>query len=132
MPRCLAVLASTALLSGLGCASGGGGGSSGGSSAEPPAAAKPAAAKPADVPPPANSKLAKVTLGMTDSDVRKALGEPTSTKEYMSGKAWIPWGTEGSRSEWTYKGEGLVVFGRNRYSGGLKVIRVLYDPKVGG
>ena len=124
----LAVLASTALAFALGCASGG----SSSSSAEKPAAAKPAAAKPADVPPPPNSKLAKVTLGMSDSDVRKALGEPTSSKDYMSGKAWIPWGTEGSRSEWTYKGQGLVVFGRNKYSGTLKVIRVVYDPKVGG
>ena len=125
MHRSLVALASLALVAALGCASGGSDGSAKASSAEK------TAAKPADVPPPPNSKLAKVTLGMSDADVRKALGEPTSTKDYMSGKAWIPWATEGSRSEWTYKGQGLVVFGRNRYSGTLKVIRVVYDPKVG-
>ena len=67
---------------------------------------------------------------MSDADVRKILGAPTTTKDYASGKMWIPWSTEGSRQEWTYKGKGLITFSRNRYSGGLKVIQVIYDPGV--
>lgn len=79
---------------------------------------------------PASSPLAKVTLGMNDVDVRKAIGEPTTSRSYMTGKAWIPYyyGSDTSRTAWTYAGEGVVVFSRNRYSGGLKVIRVDYDP----
>jgi len=127
MHRSFAIVASIALLFALnGCAGSGG---SGGSADKP--AAK-TAAKPADAPPPPGSKLAKVAIGMTDAEVRKAMGDPSSSKDYMSGKAWIPWATEGSRSEWIYKGQGRVVFGRNRYSGGLKVIRVLYDPSQPG
>ena len=132
--RTVAAAASLALLAALaGCASQGGG--SGGSADKPAAKAaadRPAAAKPADVPPPPGSKLAKVTLGMTDAAVRKAIGEPDSSKDYMSGKLFIPWDKEGSRSEWIYKGQGRVVFSRNRYSGGLTVIRVLYNPAEAG
>jgi hypothetical protein len=31
-----------------------------------------------------------------------------------------------------YKGQGRVVFSRNRYSGNLKVVRVIYNPGEGG
>lgn len=100
----------------------------GGDSAAP--AAK-EAAKPA-IPIPAGHPFGKVTSGMTETDVRKILGEPTSSKDYMTGKAWIPWyyGSDTSRQEWVYKGKGLITFSRNRYSGGLKVIKVTYDPSV--
>lgn len=89
------------------------------------------AAKPA-VPIPAGHPFGKITDGMNESDVRKILGEPTSSKDYMTGKAWIPWyyGSDTSRQEWVYKGKGLITFSRNRYSGGLKVIKVTYDPSV--
>ena len=97
--------------------------------------AKPAAptAKAADSPP-KGTKLAKVALGMTDLDVRKAIGEPDSQKNYMTGKAWIPfyWGPDVARTDWMYKGQGRVVFSRNRYNGGLKVIRITYDPTQAG
>src|SRR5262245_5282431 len=133
MHRGLAVAASLALALSA-CASAGGGATD-----KPPAqtAAKTATktdAKTADVRPPAKSKLAKVKLGMTDVDVRKAMGEPTSSKSYMTGKQWIPfyWGPDTGRTDWKYKGQGRVVFSRNRYSGGLKVIRVTYDPHETG
>jgi len=89
------------------------------------------AAKPA-IPIPKGHAFGKVTDGMTETDVRKILGEPTTTKDYMTGKAWIPWyyGSDTSRQEWTYKGKGLITFSRNRYSGGLKVIKVTYDPSA--
>lgn len=100
----------------------------GGDSGSAPAAKEAKAATPI----PAGHAFGKVTEGMTESDVRKILGEPTSTKDYMTGKAWIPWyfGSDTSRQEWTYKGKGLITFSRNRYSGGLKVIKVTYDPSV--
>lgn len=84
--------------------------------------------------PPPGSKLAKVAVGMNDVDVRKILGEPDSSNAYQTGKAWIPFyfGPDAARSDWVYKGQGRVVFSRNRYSGGLKVIRVLYNPAEGG
>ena len=99
----------------------------GGGSGEAPAAKE--AAKPA-IPIPAGHVFGKVQVGMTEIDVRKILGEPTSSKDYMTGKAWIPWyyGSDTSRQEWTYKGMGLITFSRNRYSQGLKVVKVTYDP----
>src|SRR5262245_24941655 len=129
MHRSLAVAASLALALSA-CASAGGG-------ATDKPAAKTAAktttktdAKTADVPPPASSKLAKVKVGMNDVDVRKAMGEPTTSKSYMTGKQWIPFyfGPDTGRTDWKYKGQGRVVFSRNRYSGGLTVIHVTYDP----
>jgi hypothetical protein len=80
--------------------------------------------------PPASSKLAKVQPDMNDIEVRKIMGEPDDANAYMTGKAWIPfyYGPDTARTDWMYKGQGRVVFSRNRYSGGLKVIRVLYNP----
>jgi outer membrane protein assembly factor BamE (lipoprotein component of BamABCDE complex) len=84
------------------------------------------------VPIPASSPLAKVQVGMTEIDVRKAIGEPTTSRSYMTGKAWMPfyYGGDTSRAAWVYAGQGEVVFSRNRYTGGLKVIRVDYKPDV--
>lgn len=86
-----------------------------------------------DTTPPAGSALAKVSAGMTDIDVRKAMGEPDSSNSYQTGKAWIPfyYGPDTARADWIYTGQGRVVFSRNRYSGGLKVVRVIYDPSEG-
>jgi hypothetical protein len=103
------------------CASGGGG-------------ERPAAAAVADKPAPPGTQLAKVTVGMTDIEVRKIMGDPDSSKDYMTGKAWIPFyfGPDASRSDWVYKGKGRVVYSRSRYTGGLKVIRVIYNPSESG
>ena len=87
-------------------------------------------AEPAAAPIPANHPFAKITNGMNEIDVRKVLGEPTSSKDYMTGKAFLPWnfGRDTSRQEWTYKGKGLITFSRNAATGSLKVIKVTYDP----
>ena len=118
----------------IGCASGGGGGASGGESAAADDTAKQAAAKEA-MPagysePPAGSPLAQVQVGWTDAEVRKALGEPDNANAYMTGKAFIPfyYGPDTHRTDWMYKGKGRIVYSRNTYSGGLKVIRVMYNP----
>jgi hypothetical protein len=88
------------------------------------------AAAPNVVAPPADSPLSKVQIGMNDIQVRKVLGEPDNANAYMTGKAWIPFyfGTDTTRTDWMYKGMGRVVFSRNQYSGGLKAIRVIYNP----
>ncbi len=84
--------------------------------------------------PPAGTKLARVTDGMSEPEVISILGEPTSRQDYMTGKAWIPYyyGSDVSRLDYRYKGVGIVVFGRNRYSGKTRVIRIDYDPSEDG
>jgi hypothetical protein len=102
----------------------------------PPAAgakaAQPAAPPTAATPIPKNHPFGKITKGMPDSEVAKILGQPTDRRDYMTGKQFIPWyyGKDTSRSDWIYKGKGHIVFVRNRYSGSLTVIEVLYDPST--
>ena len=88
------------------------------------------------VPAPANSKLAKVTLGMNKQQVSEILGQPTDQNSYASGKAFIPFyfGNDARRSSWFYKGIGRVVFADgNAFGGGTsEVVRVDYDPSESG
>lgn len=104
----------------------------GGSSSAPASGGDAAAADaaPADQSIPADSPLAKIEKGMADTDVRRILGEPTSSKSYMTGKQFIPWyfGTDTRRTEYTYAGMGSVILSRNQYTGGLSVVSVHYDP----
>lgn len=112
----LAVAVLVALLGTLGgCASSGGG---------------EAKAAKADVAIPSSSPLAKIELGMNDAQVRNAIGNPDNSKSYMTGKAWIPfyYGSDTHRSDWIYSGVGRVVFSRNRWSGGLKVVKLIHNP----
>jgi hypothetical protein len=64
------------------------------------------------VPPPANSKLAKVQLGMSKKQVTDVLGQPTDENSYATGKMWIPFyfGNDVRRTSFYYKGMGRVVF----------------------
>jgi hypothetical protein len=80
--------------------------------------------------PPAGHKLTQITKGMMETDVRRILGDPDHSNAYQTGKAWIPfyYGSDVSRSDWMYRGQGRVTFSRNRYTGALKVIRVMYSP----
>ncbi|HTO52970.1 MAG TPA: hypothetical protein VMR50_06240 [Myxococcota bacterium] len=89
-------------------------------------------AAPAAKPIPKGHIFGKITTGMSDSDVRKILGEPTDRRDYVTGKAFIPYyyGSDTSRSDWIYKGKGHIVFSRNRWNGALSVIEVLYDPNA--
>ena len=85
-------------------------------------------------PAPAGTALARVKLGMSEPEVAAILGVPTNQSNYQTGKAWIPYyyGSDTSRLDYKYKGVGVVVFGRNRYSGQTKVIRIDYDPNEDG
>ncbi len=82
--------------------------------------------------PPADSPLAKVKRDMTEEEVRAILGSPTSQGSYETGKRWIPgygaFAPDQTRTEYRYKGLGLVTFNRNQYTGRLHVVRVVYDP----
>lgn len=79
---------------------------------------------------PEGTKLSKIREGMNDVEVGKIMGYPESSNSYMTGKSWIPFyfGSDTTRTDWLYKGQGRVVFSRNHYSGGLKVIRIDYNP----
>ena len=97
------------------------------------AAEKPAAEK-ASTPPPApeGPVFSKVREGMDDAEVTGLLGQPSSTREYASGKQWIPgyMGSDIGRVEYVYKGQGRITLSRNRYTGRLKVIRVEANPNL--
>ena len=83
--------------------------------------------------PPADSPLAKIKRDMTEEEVRAILGPPTTQGSYETGKRHIPiygaFATDQTRTEFVYKGLGLVTFNRNTYTGRLHVVRVVYDPK---
>ena len=83
--------------------------------------------------PPATSAFSKIQLGMNDADVRTLVSDPTSSRAYQIWKAWWPFyfGQDTARTDWVYEGQGRVVFARNRYSGRLSVIDVVYDPSLG-
>lgn len=61
---------------------------------------------------PANSPFAKIKLGMTQSQVHEILGQPTDTKTYQTGKAWIPFyfGPDMMRTDEFYKGVGIITY----------------------
>jgi hypothetical protein len=122
MVRTVVTMLLVALLAGWGCASGSG-------QAEPSEkSASGMAAVPDDSP------LAKITVGMDDSEVRKVLGEPTSQNAYMTGKSWIPFyfGPDTTRTDYLYDGIGRVIFSRNQYSGKLSVIDLRHDASKAG
>jgi hypothetical protein len=100
----------------------------------PSAASAPASGEVSKSPPPPGSKLARVSNGMTEAQVVEILGPPTSQQNYQTGKQWIPYyyGPDTGRLDYRYKGLGIVVFSRNRYSGGTKVVRVDSDPNEDG
>jgi len=74
--------------------------------------------------------LDQVKEGMSDSEVRTLLGNPTNQgPEYPSPKNAIPFyhGTESTRQNWEYAGKGTVIMMRNRYNGQLSVLVVHPD-----
>jgi hypothetical protein len=82
-------------------------------------------------PPPPNSPLAKVQVGMSPREVEVILGPPNDENSYMTGKAFIPYfyGRDRWRRAYFYKGMGRVVFaGSGGFSASAHVSRVDYDP----
>jgi len=89
---------------------------------------------PKGVPPPAGTLLSKVSLGMNDTEVRNAIGAPTNTNTYPTGKQFIPYyfGPDVMRTDWKYKGQGRVVFSHDRYGSNMKVVEINYNPNETG
>ena len=104
-----------------------------GSTKEAPAKEAPAksetAVKPAPANIPASSPLAKVKMGMQRAQVDDLIGQPTSSRVFPSGKAFIPfyYGPDTVRTGAFYKGLGRIVF-----SGAHIVVEIEYDPTEDG
>jgi hypothetical protein len=86
--------------------------------------------------PAADSKFAKIQVGMYSKEVMDLIGPPTDQKTYMTGKAWIPFhfGSDNSRTEFHYKGEGVLTFadGGVGNMGSMKLIRITVDTSESG
>ncbi|MCK9608896.1 MAG: hypothetical protein M0R33_20845 [Methylomonas sp.] len=84
---------------------------------------------------PADSPFAKIQIGMTQGQVHEILGQPTDTKSYQTGKAWIPFyfGPDTMRTDEFYKGVGSVTY-TGAGIGGVhwKVFRAVYNPAEDG
>ena len=84
---------------------------------------------------PANSPFAKIKLGMTQGQVHEILGQPTDTKTYQTGKAWIPFyfGPDVMRTDEFYKGVGIITY-TGAGIGGVHwtVFRAIYNSAENG
>jgi len=87
-----------------------------------------------DIPP--GSPFSKIALGMPMKQVFDLIGQPTDTRAYVTGKAFIPFyfGSDTTRFDALYKGQGRITFagasGLTGRSG--KVYRIVYDPTEDG
>lgn len=84
---------------------------------------------------PPTSKFAKISIGMPMKEVTDLIGQPTDTKNYQTGKAFIPFyfGRDTARSEALYKGEGRITYTGAGVGGvAFKVYRIVYDPTESG
>lgn len=92
--------------------------------------------EPPPLPIPDSSPLAKVKEGMGMKQVGDLMGQPTDTKEWITGKDFIPFyfGGDTARMIWYYKGVGRVTFSDTGLMGseGYRVKKVEYDPNETG
>ena len=82
---------------------------------------------------PANSKWAKLQIGMHQSEVERILGVTSNICGYVTAKAFIPfyYGTDSHRYEAVYAGQGSVAYTGGGMGGGQGVLMMInYDPKV--
>jgi hypothetical protein len=80
--------------------------------------------------PPHGSLFKKISIGMSMRHVTDLIGPPSDTKQYMTGKNFIPFymGTDTVRLEAIYKGEGRITFtGRP-----LRVYQIINNPNESG
>lgn len=72
---------------------------------------------------------------MTQGQVHEILGQPSDTKSYQTGKAWIPFyfGPDVMRTDEFYKGQGIITY-TGAGIGGVhwKVYRAVYNPAEDG
>jgi hypothetical protein len=85
--------------------------------------------------PTANSKFAKLQIGMTMREVSSLIGGPDDMIRHETGKRWIPFyfGNDAQRLQVIYKGEGCLTYtGGNVFGGGdSELIRITAAPKGG-
>ena len=84
---------------------------------------------------PADSPFAKIKLGMAQGQVHEILGQPTDTKSYQTGKAWIPFyfGPDVMRMDEFYKGVGIITYAGAGIGGvHWTVHRAVYNPAEDG
>ncbi|MDD2759785.1 MAG: hypothetical protein PHH11_05785 [Methylomonas sp.] len=121
-----------AVLLAAGCASGGK--QAARTDAQPAAATKTADAGIfGDIP--TGSAFAKIQLGMTQGQVHEILGQPTDSKSYQTGKAWIPFyfGPDVMRTDEFYKGVGVITYAGAGVGGvHWKVHKAVYNPAEDG
>jgi hypothetical protein len=82
--------------------------------------------------PAANSKFAKVQIGMEMQEVQQLIGAPDLWHSHETGKRWIPFyfGNDTRRLQATWKNEGCLSFtGGNAWGGGgNELVRIEADP----
>jgi hypothetical protein len=79
---------------------------------------------------PPGSLFKKIAKGMSYQHVTDLIGPPNDTKEYMTGKNFIPFymGTDNVRLEAIYRGQGRITFtGRP-----LRVFNIVNNPNESG
>jgi hypothetical protein len=81
--------------------------------------------------PAANSKFARLQIGMTLSEVNALIGTPNDLARHETGKRWIPfyYGNDAQRMQALYQGEGCLTYtGGNVFGGGgSELIRISVD-----
>ena len=89
---------------------------------------------PTPIPP--TSDFSKIGLGWSQKRVHDTIGSPTDTRNYITGKAFIPFyfGSDNARVEDLYKGEGRIIYagGSGIGSQGYTVFKIIYDPNESG
>jgi len=75
------------------------------------------------------SKFSRIQIGWDRRLVTDVIGQPNDEKVYSTGKAWIPFyaGSDMARTEFHYKGEGILTFGGNG-----KLIHIIVNPNESG
>jgi hypothetical protein len=84
---------------------------------------------------PADSPLAKVDFGMSESQVRTLLGEPTSEDSHITGKQFIPFNfaaKDTARLVYFYKGVGRLEFSFGSWGQRNGVVKIEHDPNEPG
>ncbi|EWY39663.1 hypothetical protein N825_06160 [Skermanella stibiiresistens SB22] len=85
--------------------------------------------------PTANSRFAKLQIGMTMREVSSLIGAPDDMIRHETGKRWIPFyfGNDAQRLQVIYKNEGCLTYtGGNVFGGGdSELIRITVAPKGG-
>ena len=82
---------------------------------------------------PAGSKWSKLQIGMEQGEVERILGSTQEVRVHPTAKAFIPFyfGTDSSRYEMVYRGQGSVSYTGGGVGGGRGILMMInYDPNI--